>query len=68
MFTEFRQHYLDNWREQTTTYDDYILFFGSVIASRLDSILLREVNLTDEQVGRLLTIKSAGVEITRSTA
>ena len=66
VFTEFRQTYLDDWREQTTSFDDYVLLFGSRLGSSLDSMSLREVNLTEAQVGRLLAIKSAGVEITRS--
>ena len=68
VFTEFRQYYLDDWREQTTTFDDYRLFFASPVASRLESIFLREVNLTLEQVRSLLAIRSGGVEITRSKA
>lgn len=68
VFTEFRQDYLDDWREQTTSYEDYVLFFRSELASRLDTISLREVTLSEEHIGRLLAIKSAGVEITRCDA
>jgi len=64
VFTEFRQSYLDDWREQTTRFEDYVLFFGSPVASRLQSICLREVTLTPDQIRRLLDVRSAGVEIT----
>jgi hypothetical protein len=63
MFTDFRQHHLKDWREQTTSFEDYKRFFVSEIATRVDSIYLREVNLTGEQVRHLLTIRSNGVEI-----
>lgn len=65
VFTDFRQSYLDDWRERTTKFEDYVLFFGSPTASRLKSICLREVNLTPHQVRLLLEIRSDGVEITR---
>jgi hypothetical protein len=64
VFTDFRQYYLDDWRTQTTKFEDYVLFFKSAVASKLQSISLREVNLTSEQVNQLLTIRSEGVEIT----
>ena len=64
VFTDFRQHYLDDWREQTTTFEDYLSFFGAPIAGRLQSISLREVNLPPQQVRSLLAIRSQGVEIT----
>jgi hypothetical protein len=66
VFTDFRQHYLSDWREQTTTFEAYSQLFNAPIASRLDSICLREVNLTDEQVRSLLAIRSDGVEIERA--
>ena len=66
VFTEFRQTYLDDWHEQTTRFEDYVLLFGSPVASRLESIRLREVDLTPEQIRHLLGIRSDGVEITRT--
>jgi uncharacterized protein (TIGR02996 family) len=66
VFTDFRQYYLDDWRERTTQFEDYVLFFRSPVASRLQSICLREVNLTPDQIRRLLDVRSEGVEITRS--
>jgi hypothetical protein len=65
VFTDFRQYYLDDWQAQTTSFEDYILFFRSSIAAQLQSICLREVNLTSNQVDRLLAIRREGVEITR---
>jgi hypothetical protein len=65
VFTEFRQHYLDDWQAKTISFEDYILFFRSSIAAQLQSICLREVNLTSNQVDRLLAIRREGVEITR---
>jgi hypothetical protein len=64
VFTDFRQYYLDDWRTQTTSFEDYILFFNSQIASQLQSISLREVNLTPKQVDEILAIRSKGVDIT----
>jgi hypothetical protein len=63
-FTDFRQTYLDDWRAQATQFEDYVALFASPVASRLDSISLREVSLSKEQVGRLLEMRSAGVDIT----
>ncbi len=64
VFTDFRQYYLDDWRAQTTSFEDYVSFFASPAACRLQSICLREVNLTADQVRRLLDVRSDGVEIT----
>jgi hypothetical protein len=65
VFTDFRQRYLDDWRERTTTFDDYAAFFSSPIASQLDSICLRDVNLTEDEVRSLLAIRDDGVQIAR---
>ena len=67
-FAEFRQTYLDDWRDRTTRFEDYLLFFGSPVASGLESIRLREVDLTADQICRLLGMRSAGVEISRRQA
>jgi hypothetical protein len=67
-FTEYRQSYLDDWREQTTRFEDYALFFASPVAARLESIRLREVDLTPDQTRRLHDVRSVGVEITRHQA
>lgn len=64
VFTDFRQYYLDDWQKQTTSLEDYILFFKSPVASRLKSITLREVNLTSSEVNQLLNIRSEDVDIT----
>jgi hypothetical protein len=64
VFTDLRQYYLDDWRTQTTSFDDYVLFFKSLIGAQLASIVLRAVNLSPEQVEQLLAIRSEGVEIT----
>jgi len=66
VFTDFRQSYLDYWREQTTRFEDYVSLFESPVASRLESIALRELSLSKDQVGRLLKMRSEGVEITLS--
>jgi hypothetical protein len=66
VFTDFRQSYLDGWREQTTRFEDYVSLFGSPVASRLESISLRELTLSRDQVGRLIKMRSEGVEITLS--
>jgi hypothetical protein len=66
IFTDLRQYYLDDWQTQTTSFDDYVLFFKSPIAVQLESIVLRAVNLSPEQVKQLLAIRSEGVEITRA--
>jgi hypothetical protein len=64
VFTDLRQYYLDDWRTQTTSFDDYVLFFKSPIGVQLQSITLRAVNLSPEQVEQLLAIRREGVEIT----
>jgi hypothetical protein len=64
MFTDLRQYYLDDWQTQTTSFNDYVLFFKSSIALQLESIVLRAVNLSPEQVKQLLAIRRNGVEIT----
>jgi hypothetical protein len=66
VFTDLRQYYLDDWRTQTTSFDDYVLFFKSPITAQLQSITLHAVNLSPEQVSELLTIRREGVEITRA--
>lgn len=68
VFIDFQQHHLGDWREKTTTFDDYVRLFNAPIASTLDSICLRELNLTEEQVRSLLATRSDGVEIKRTTA
>jgi hypothetical protein len=65
VFTDFRQEYLDDWREQATSFEDYLSLFRSPIASQLESICLRAVSLTGAQVRRLLEIRNKGVEIAR---
>jgi hypothetical protein len=64
VFTDFRQSYLDDWRKQTTRFEDYVSLFRSPVASQLESISLREVGLSGDQIRRLLKLRSAGVEIT----
>jgi hypothetical protein len=64
VFTDDRNRYLDDWHKRTTSFEDYVGFFGSPLATRLRSICLREVNLSREQVRRLLEMRSEGVEIT----
>lgn len=65
VFTDFRQDHDGGWREQTTAFEDYVLFFESPIAAGLESIALREVSLTPAKVRRLLELRREGVEITR---
>ena len=64
VFTDDRNRYLDDWNKRTTSFEDYVTFFGSTVATRLESIRLREVNLTSDQVRRLREMRSEGVEIT----
>jgi hypothetical protein len=64
VFTDFRQSYLDDWREQATPFEDYASLFASPVASRLESISLREVSLSGDQRRQLLEMRSEGVEIT----
>jgi hypothetical protein len=64
VFTDFRQSYLADWRERATRFEDYLSLFSSPVASRLESISLREVSLTRDQVCRLLGMRSEGVNIT----
>lgn len=61
-FTDYR------WRTQTTRFEDFELFFQSPLAAQLESICLREVILTPDQIRRLRAIRSDSVEITQSTA
>jgi len=63
-FTDFRQHYLNDWRERMTSFEDYVLFFKSPVASQLESLCLRGANLTRAQVRHLHEMRSEGVEIT----
>ncbi|HEY1548138.1 MAG TPA: hypothetical protein VGG28_09960 [Kofleriaceae bacterium] len=65
VFTDFRQSYLDDWRERTTSFASYAAFFASPLASQLDSICLRAVQLSEDEVRQLRAIRSDGVEITR---
>lgn len=65
-FTDYRQRYRKDWRERTTSFADYESFFASGISRRLESVALREVNLTPDRVRRLLDVRSEGVGITRS--
>jgi hypothetical protein len=64
VFTDFRQSYLDDWREKATTFEDYLSLFASPVGSRLESISLREVSLTRDQINKLLEMRSKGVDIT----
>jgi hypothetical protein len=64
VFTDFRQTYLDDWREQTTRFEDYVSLLSSPIAARLESISLRELSLSGDQVRQLLELRSTGVVIT----
>jgi hypothetical protein len=54
---------MKDWRDRTTTFEDYLHFFESRIASGLRSVCLREVSLTSNEVERLLGIRREGVEI-----
>lgn len=63
VFTDFRQTHLADWRAQATSFEDYLALFASPVASRLESISLREVSLKEDQIRRLLEMKSAGVDI-----
>jgi hypothetical protein len=64
VFTDFRQTYLDDWRGQATAFEDYVSLFRSPAASRLESILLREMSLSRDEVRLLLDMRNEGVEIT----
>lgn len=65
-FTDFRQSYMGDWRTSTTPFGDFVALLWSEVGRRLESIRLREVVLTPDEVSELLAIRSEGVEITRS--
>ena len=65
VFTDLRQDYLDDWRSQTTRFEDYVSFFESPIAYQLETIRLQEVSLRPDQIARLLNIRSVGVAFTQ---
>jgi hypothetical protein len=64
VFTDFRQDYLRDWSKRTTPFEDYVSFFRSAVASRLESISMRQVNVSEDQVQRILEMRRNGVEIT----
>ncbi len=64
VFTDDRNRYFDDWHKRTTSFEDYVTFFGSPVAARLESICVRDVNLSRDQVRRLLEMRSEGVQIT----
>ena len=64
VFTDDRNRYMDDWNKRTTSFEDYVAFIGSPLATRLESICLREVNLSRDQVRQLLGLRSKGVELT----
>lgn len=65
VFTDYRQDHMTDWRRVTTSFEDYILFFESATAQRLEIIRLQEVSLSQSQIDHLLSIRSAGVTFTR---
>lgn len=65
VFTDYRWYVFDDWRAHTTPFEDFDLLFQSPVAHRLERICLRDVNLTNLQIQKLLAIRSQGVEIFR---
>lgn len=66
VFTDDRNRYLDDWPARTTRFADYVALFESPLAARLESIALRGVVLTGDQVRRLRELGGEGVEITNA--
>ncbi|MGE3803772.1 MAG: TIGR02996 domain-containing protein, partial [Gemmataceae bacterium] len=64
-FTDYIEDYMDDFAQRCTPFDHYREFFQSPIQERLDTITLREVMLSRQQVDALLSIRSSGVSITR---
>jgi uncharacterized protein (TIGR02996 family) len=55
--------YMATWRDYCTSFDDYLALFHSPAIANVQRLVLRDVNLTPEEVRQLRALRSKGVTI-----
>jgi uncharacterized protein (TIGR02996 family) len=55
--------YMDDWQQYCTPFADYLELFGSPAITKVETLVLRNVNLTPEQIRQLREIRTKGVTI-----
>jgi uncharacterized protein (TIGR02996 family) len=65
-YSDYQEHYVDNWRHNCTMFEEYRTFFSSPVGQAIERIVLNEVVLSEGEIQQLLAIRSHGVEIRRS--